>query len=68
MPAMTDRGKRILRSLGLLASLAVAVLSAASMIGKLRAVDVVALFAGGFGVGAATVAIVRELRDRRCAC
>ena len=49
----------------MLASLTVAVASAASMVGKLRAVDVVALFAGGFGSGVAAAGFFRELRDRR---
>ena len=63
--AMNDRRKRILRTLGLLASLTVAVASAASMVGKLRTVDVVALFAGGFGAGVAAAGFFRALRDRR---
>ena len=62
---MTERRKRILRVLALLASLTVAVASAASMVGSLRAVDVVALFFGGFGSGVAAAGFVRELRDRR---
>jgi hypothetical protein len=63
--AMNVRRKRILRTLALLASLTVAVASAASMVGKLRAVDVVALFAGGFGAGVAAAGFLRELWSRR---
>lgn len=62
---MTEKRRTLLRTLALIASLAVALFAAASMIGNLRAVDVVALFFGGFGAGAATIGFVHELRGRR---
>jgi hypothetical protein len=62
---MTERRRRILRTLALIASLAVAVFAATSMIGNLRAVDVVSLFFGGFGAGVATIGFVHEWRERR---
>lgn len=53
-----------LRALGGLISAAVAALAAAALAERVRPVDVVLLFALGFGAGVSFVAAVRELRRR----
>jgi hypothetical protein len=57
-------GKRLLSIVAGLLSVGVALASAAAMVGAVRAVEVVALFAGGFGAGTAARALV-ETRRRR---
>lgn len=46
-------------------SIGVAILAAVSMAGEARAADLLALFAGGFGAGAASVAFLWARRSRR---
>jgi CHASE2 domain-containing sensor protein len=56
--------KRLFSIVAGLLSIAVALGSAASMVGAVRWVEAVTLFAGGFGAGAATRALLESRRRR----
>lgn len=64
-PAPTTRRRRLRRlaQLGTVLGFAVALWSAALLVDRVRAVDIVALFAGGFGAGAGLTALLVERRD-----
>lgn len=61
---MNDRLRFRLKVVGTLLSLVIAVSAALGMRGRVRLVDIVALFAGGMGTGVTVALLARELRDR----
>ena len=54
-----------LELIGAIIGVAIAAFGAAALIGKVRAVDVVALFAGGFAAGAGFVGALTKYRAAR---
>jgi len=58
----TTKTRRNLALVALVLSIGVAIAGAVGMIGAVRVVDAVILFAGGFGAGAATRALIGQLR------
>lgn|GEM_PF-1558650 len=57
--------RAILELVGAIIGTIVALLTALALIGKVRAVDVVALFAGGFAAGAGLVGALTKFRAAR---
>lgn len=64
MSASSSR-RPTLELIGAIVGVAVAAFGAAALIGKVRAVDVVALFAGGFAAGAGFVGALAKFRAAR---
>ncbi len=64
---MTESAKRRLKLIGAVVTVAVALIAALSMVGRVRLVDVLILFFGGFAAGASLVGYIRQRRagDRR---
>lgn len=54
-----------LELIGAIIGVAIAAFGAAALVGKVRAVDVVALFAGGFASGAGLVGALHKFRAAR---
>jgi hypothetical protein len=57
--------KKVLRIIGFFLSVAVAALSAYNMMGRIRLVDVLTLFFGGFGVGVTTAIFIRDWKEKK---
>lgn len=57
---MTESGKRRLRLIATAVTVAVALVAALSMVGRVRLVDVLVLFFGGFAAGATLVDLIRQ--------
>ncbi len=63
---MTESGKRRLRLIQMVLTMAVALIAALSMVGRVRLVDVLILFFGGFAADASLVGYIRQrVRERR---
>jgi hypothetical protein len=56
--------KHVLHIVGGLIFVGLTIFAAVQMIGKVRVVDIILLFASGFGAGATTLGLVRRLRER----
>jgi len=62
---VTAKTKRVLSLIGGVLSLLLAIQTAAGLVGRVRKVDILLLFATGMGAGVSLVGLFRDLRARR---